>query len=68
MELQPNYIVDRNNHKIAVQLDIDTYEKITEALENFALWKLIEENQDDEKLSLDEARKYYKRLKQNNES
>ena len=28
MQLQPNYIVDNNNHKIAVQLDIKTYEKI----------------------------------------
>ena len=37
MKLQPNYIVD--NHKIAVQLDIDTYEKITNTLENYALFK-----------------------------
>ncbi len=40
MQLQPNYIVDNQNNRIAVQLDIETYEKITEALENFALYKL----------------------------
>jgi len=33
MQLQPNYIVDSNNHKIAVQLDIQTYEKITQTLD-----------------------------------
>ncbi len=64
MQLQPNYIVDNQNHKIGVQLDIQTYKKITETLENFALYKFMEENEKDEKLSLDDAKKYYKTLKQ----
>ena len=63
MELQPTYIIDNNNHKIAVQLDIKTYEKITDILENYALYKLMEENKNDEKLSLEDAKKYYKSLK-----
>ena len=63
MELQPNYIVDNNNHKIAVQLDIKTYEKVTEALENYALFKFIDENKNDEKLSLEDAKAYYASLK-----
>ena len=65
MQLQPNYIVDRYNHKIAVQLDIQTYEKITETLENYALYQYIEDNQNSEKLSLKEAKKYYQFLKEN---
>ncbi len=65
MQLQPNYIVDNQNQKIAVQLDIQTYEKITETLENFALFKFMEENKKDEKLSLSEAKKYYQTLKEN---
>ncbi|MGZ5059335.1 MAG: hypothetical protein ACXWE3_12830, partial [Methylobacter sp.] len=28
MELKRQYIVDEDNHKVAVQLDIDTFEKI----------------------------------------
>ena len=64
MELQPNYIIDNENHKIAVQLDIKTYEKITETLENYALYQLMEENKNDEKLSLEDAKKYYQSLKQ----
>jgi len=63
MKLQPNYIVDSHNHKIAVQIDIETYEKITEALENYALFKLMDENKDDEKLSLNNAKAYYASLK-----
>jgi len=65
MQLQPNYIVDSHNHKIAVQLDIKTYEKITETLENYALYQFIQDNKNDEKLSLNDAKKYYQSLKEN---
>jgi len=64
MCINPNYIVDNQNHKIAVQLDINTYNQITETLENFALYKLMEEDKDNETLSLKDAREYYKSLKQ----
>ena len=63
MQLQPNYIVDNKNHKIAVQLDIKTYEKITDVLEDYALFKFMDENKDDEKLSLKDARVLYASLK-----
>ena len=63
MQLQPNYIVDNHNHKIAVQLDIKTYEKITAVLEDYALFKFMDENKDDEKLSLKDARALYASLK-----
>jgi hypothetical protein len=65
MCINPNYIVDEQNHKIAVQLDIETYEQITETLENFGLYKLMEENNDNETLSVKDAREYYKSLKEN---
>lgn len=65
MKLQPNYIVDSHNHKIAVQIDIQTYEKITEALENHALYKFMDERKEDEKLSIKDARSYYASLKEN---
>ena len=68
MCINPNYIVDNQNHKIAVQLDINTYNQITETLENFALYKLMEEDKDNEILSLKDAREYYKSLKQSKAS
>lgn len=60
--IKRKYIVDENNNKIAVQLDIDTFNKIEEALEDFALYNLILENKDDETLDLDDARQFYNNL------
>ena len=56
------YIVDEHNKKIAVQIPIETFEKIEEVLENYALSKLIEENEGEEILELREAKAYYDRL------
>ncbi len=63
MCISPNYIVDDKNQKIAVQIDIDTYNQITETLENFALYKFMQENENSEKLSIEDAREYYNFLK-----
>jgi hypothetical protein len=65
MQLRPNYIIDSNNNKIAVQLDIQTYEKIIDTLENYSLYHYMADNKDDEKFSLTEAQKYYQSLKNN---
>ncbi len=35
------YIVDENDKKVAVQMDIETFKKIEEALENYGLSELI---------------------------
>ena len=63
MEIKPNYIVDEHNHRIAVQLDIKTFEKIEEIFENYALYHLMQgEGNDDETLDLESAKEYYKTL------
>ena len=61
-ELKRAYIVDDENRKIAVQLDIETFNKIEEILENYALAQLIEEHGEEEALELDEALAYYQSL------
>ena len=53
------YIVDENNQKIAVQLDISTFSHIEEILENYALVELMKQNQEGEKLSLADAKTHY---------
>ena len=60
--IKKNYIVDEHKRKIAVQIDIDTYEKIEEILENYALVHLIKENEDDETLDPEKAKKVYDQL------
>jgi len=61
MELKRQYIVDEDNHKVAVQLDIDTFEKIEDVLENYALVQLINADES-ESLGIEEAKKYYATL------
>jgi hypothetical protein len=63
MKINPNYIVDEHNHRIAAQLDIKTFEKIEEIFENHALYRLVQgEDYDDETLDLDSAKEYYEML------
>lgn len=60
--IKKKYIVDENNNKVAVQLDMATYEKLEEVLENYALIQLMKENENEEKLEIREAKEYYKQL------
>lgn len=61
MKLKRQYIVDEDNKKIAVQLDIATFEQIESILENYALVQLMEANQS-ETLCVEDAKKYYAAL------
>jgi hypothetical protein len=56
------YIVDEQNKKIAVQIPIDTFEKIEEILENYALVQLMKEHEDEEVFGVSEAKSYYDQL------
>ena len=57
------YVVDEKNRKIAVQLDIKTFNQIEEIMENLALYKIMDENNDEEILDNKSAKKYYSKLK-----
>ena len=63
LNLHPNFLTDDDNNKVAVQLSIKSYNKIKEVLENYGLYKLMEEDTDDKPLELNEAKAYYKKLK-----
>ena len=58
MELKRQYIVDEDNQKIAVQLDIATFEKIENVLENFGFVQLMNDD-DSEVMTIEDAKKYY---------
>ena len=60
--IKRKYILDENNQKIAVQIDIGTFNKIEETLENYSLVNQILQNSDDPVLNVNEAKKYYKTL------
>ena len=44
-------------------IQLKSFKKITEALENYAFVQFIDENKDDDKFSLNDAKDYYKSLK-----
>ena len=60
--IKKNYIVDENNRKVAVQIELKTFEKIEEVLENYALVQLMRENELGETLDVEQAKDYYKGL------
>jgi hypothetical protein len=61
MELRRQYIVDEDNQKVAVQLDIATFEKIENVLENYALVQLMNDDES-EVMTIEDAKKYYATL------
>ena len=62
MNIKRQYIIDESNHKVAVQIDIETFEKIEEALENYALFSLMNETNDGDDPNLAEAKTIYAEL------
>ena len=63
LPINKKYLIDENNEVIAVQLDIATFRKIEQILEDLALGKLIEENDEQDNLNLNKAQDYYNKLK-----
>lgn len=63
--IKKQYIVDEKNRKIAVQLDLKTFEKIEEIMENYGLFQLMNQNHDEELFDLKEAKGYYSKLDKN---
>jgi hypothetical protein len=59
LDIKKKYVTNENNEAVAVQLDLETFEKMERLLEDYALGKLIEE-EDAPHLSLEEAKAYYK--------
>lgn len=58
LNIEKRYIVDEQNRRVAVQLDIDTFEQIIALLEDYGLGKAIEENETRETLNVEEARAF----------
>jgi len=63
LELNEKYIVNRQQKKVAVQLDIKTFKRIEDVLEDYALGQYMEEARNDEKLTLEEANPHYRKLR-----
>ena len=60
INIRKRYIVDENNNRIAVQLDLDTYEKIEEILEKYCLKQELENQKDD--IEIDKSKGVYNKF------
>ena len=66
LDIPKKYVFDEEQNPFAVQIPIKVFEQIEEILENFGLAKLMDEVEDSEILSGDEAYSYYQSLKEQN--
>jgi hypothetical protein len=64
LRLRKRYVVDENDRRVAVQLDLATFRQIEELLEDHALARAMKRALEKEKpIPLIEARKRYQKLK-----
>ncbi|MCI4625858.1 MAG: hypothetical protein L3V56_07840 [Candidatus Magnetoovum sp. WYHC-5] len=62
LEIVKKYVIDENNNKLAVEIDIATFNKIEEILEDYALYHLMIEDTHTDSLNLRQAKEYYQSL------
>jgi hypothetical protein len=66
LEITKNYVLDKDQKPIAVQIPIAEFEKIEEILEDYGLGKLIEEVENDKVLDKEKALQYLESIKNKN--
>jgi hypothetical protein len=65
LEIHKKIVLDEDQRPFAVQIPIKEFERLEEVLENYGLSKLMDEVKDEDKLSVVDAKTYYKSLKPN---
>ena len=63
MKIHKYYVLDENQVPIAVQIPLSEFERLEEAIEDHGLAQLINEVQDEERLTGEDAHNYYRSLK-----
>jgi RelB Antitoxin len=65
LEIHKKIVIDEDRNPIAVQIPIEEFERLEEIIENYGLSKLMDEVKDEERLSVEDAKRYYQTLKKN---
>jgi hypothetical protein len=63
LEIHKKIVLDEDERPFAVQIPIKEFEQLEEVIENYGLSRLMDEVREEEKLSIEEAKTYYKSLK-----
>jgi len=62
LKIKKKYVVDEKKRPFAVQVDIATFERMEQLIEDYALGQLIDENNSNDDLTLEEGKIYYQKL------
>ena len=62
LQIHKKIVLDENQRPFAVQVPIEEFERLEDIIEDYGLSKLMDEVKDGEKLSLGEAKEYYRSL------
>lgn len=62
LEIKKRYVVDEQDRRVAVQIDLETFARIEEVLEDFALARWITDAQEETALGPEAAKEYYSSL------
>jgi hypothetical protein len=62
LDINKTYVTDNKKRPIAVQIDIQTFEKMEQLLEDYALAQYINENDPNDILSVADAKAFYETL------
>jgi hypothetical protein len=65
LEIHKKMVLDEDERPFAVQIPIKEFERLEEVIQNYGLSKLMDEVREEERLSIEEAKTYYKSLKAN---
>ena len=63
LTIRKKYVLDEQSRPIAVQIDIETFRRIEEALEDYGLLRKMKDVDDEPRLSLEEARKAFSKMR-----
>ncbi|MEE8328418.1 MAG: hypothetical protein V3R54_00630 [Thermodesulfovibrionia bacterium] len=63
LKIHKKIVLDEGQKPVAVQIPIEEFERMEEIIENYGLSKLMDEVKNDERFSIEDAKKYYQSLK-----
>ena len=62
LKTKRRYVVDEQDRQVTVQIDVETFARIEEVLEDFAMTLWTTDTQEEEALGFEAARAYYESL------
>jgi hypothetical protein len=63
LKIHKKIILNESQKPVAVQIPIEEFKRLEDIIENYGLARLMDEVKDDERLSVEDAKKYYQSLK-----